>query len=73
MVEHAKSHSMAFCLDCHRNPEEHVRPMEHVFDLAWQPDGVSKKERRSNQLKLGAELVDHWKIQPPESCFGCHR
>ena len=73
VVEHTKPLSMSFCLDCHRNPEEHVRPIEHVFDLSWQPEGNNKKTRRANQLKTGFELVDHWKIQPPESCSGCHQ
>jgi hypothetical protein len=72
-VQHAKSHSMAFCLDCHRNPEKHVRPIEHVFNLGWHPEGESKKEQKKAQLALGTKLVEDWKIQPPESCFGCHR
>ncbi len=32
-VYQAKDHSMGFCLDCHRNPEEHLRPLEEVFNL----------------------------------------
>jgi hypothetical protein len=72
-VKHAKSHSMAFCLDCHRNPQDHVRPIEHVFDLGWQPDGATTKEQKQAQRVLGGKLVADWKIQPPKSCFGCHR
>ena len=72
-VKHAKSHSMAFCLDCHRNPQDHVRPIEHVFDLGWHPDGATPKEQKQAQRELGEKLVADWKIQPPKSCFGCHR
>jgi hypothetical protein len=72
-VKHAKSHSMAFCLDCHRNPQDHVRPIEHVFDLGWQPDGATSKAQKQAQRELGGKLVADWKIQPPKSCFGCHR
>jgi hypothetical protein len=72
-VKHAKSHSMAFCLDCHRNPQDHVRPIEHVFDLGWQPDGATSKAQKQAQRELGEKLVADWKIQPPKSCFGCHR
>lgn len=72
-VKHAKSHSMAFCLDCHRNPQDHVRPIEHVFDLGWQPDGATSKAQKQAQRVLGEKLVADWKIQPPKSCFGCHR
>lgn len=27
---------MQWCLDCHRNPEERVRPRSRVFDLGWE-------------------------------------
>ena len=73
VVRHDKSHSMAFCLDCHRNPEKAVRPIEHVFDLGWHPDGATKKEQKKAQHELGSQLVEDWKVQPPLSCFGCHR
>ena len=35
-VRHAKSFSMSFCLDCHRNPAAFVRPPDKVTDLGWQ-------------------------------------
>ena len=28
VVKHAESHSMSWCLDCHRNPQDHVRPLD---------------------------------------------
>ena len=28
--------TMQWCLECHRNPEPHLRPREHVFDMAGQ-------------------------------------
>ena len=31
VVHHDKSHSMRWCLDCHKAPEKHLRPMEEVF------------------------------------------
>jgi hypothetical protein len=34
-VYHAKSLSMGFCLDCHRAPEKHLRPLEEVFNLDY--------------------------------------
>lgn len=37
-VFHAKSLSMGFCLECHRNPEEHVRPLEEVYNLDYDPE-----------------------------------
>lgn len=34
-VFQAKDHSMGFCLDCHRAPENHLRPLEEVFNLDY--------------------------------------
>ena len=58
---------MGWCLDCHRNPEEHLRPLEEVFNLAWEP------EEGTDQKTLGAELKEKFKITPPEDCGACHR
>jgi len=67
-VTHSKSLSMSFCLDCHRNPEAAVRPLDKVTDLAWEhPEG------KAGQLRDGAKFVHDWNIKPPQSCSGCHR
>ncbi len=66
-VHHAKSHSMKFCLECHRNPEAYIRPVDKVFDLDWKPDSEEM------QLEMGKEMVHNWKVNPPKSCSGCHR
>lgn len=67
VVYHAESLSMGFCLECHRNPEQFVRPLEHVYDLSWE------QEDPHAQLTKGRELVHDWNINPPQSCSGCHR
>lgn len=67
VVYHAKPLSMAFCLECHREPEKFIRPAEKVYDLTWKP------ESEKAQIEMGTELVQHWKVNPPESCSGCHR
>ena len=28
VVYQAENHSMGWCLECHRNPEEHLRPLD---------------------------------------------
>jgi|UniRef100_UPI004049CC6D hypothetical protein len=67
-VTHTKPLSMGFCLDCHRNPEQVVRPLDKVTDLGWKhPEGVE------GQLRDGAKFVHDWNIKPPQSCSGCHR
>src|SRR5438067_176643 len=44
VVYHAKPHSMAWCLECHRHPENFLRPQEEVFNLDWKPDDVKPVE-----------------------------
>jgi len=60
-VYHAKPLSMGFCLDCHRKPEDYIRPVDLVTQLDWK-----------GQVN-GKQLVHDWKVQPGESCSVCHR
>jgi hypothetical protein len=66
-VAEAKPLGMSFCLDCHRNPEQVVRPLDKVFDLNWKADS------KEAQSQAGTKFVHDWKILPPQSCSGCHR
>jgi cytochrome c7-like protein len=56
---------MTWCLDCHRHPEEYVRPKNEVFNVDYAPP--------PNQLELGRELVRKYKIVSLTSCETCHR
>lgn len=55
---------MEWCLDCHRKPEEFVRPPDRVFDMDW----FSK-----DQAAEGKDLVEKHKIQSLIHCSTCHR
>jgi hypothetical protein len=66
-VEEVKSLAMAFCLDCHRDPAEHLRPVSEVTNLGWQAPSEAA------QRALGERLVREWRSNPPQSCSGCHR
>jgi len=57
--------SMAWCLDCHRNPAPYVRPPELVTRLDWQPD--------RDPVEIGRELIAARGINPPLQCSACHR
>ncbi len=57
--------SMAWCLDCHRNPEKHLRPLETVTQLDWQPT--------DDRITLGQELRRKNNINPSTDCSTCHR
>src|ERR1700694_3655748 len=56
---------MQWCIECHRNPAQFVRPRDQVFSMTYQyPE---------NQLELGAGLVKEYKIQSLTDCVTCHR
>jgi hypothetical protein len=61
----AQTFQMSFCLDCHQNPAQYVRPEDQVFNMAWQAP--------ANQDALGAQLVQAYHIQSKISCSTCHR
>lgn len=56
---------MEWCLECHRNPEQYVRPVDQVFNMAYQPP--------ADQIALGTQLVQQYHIQQKTSCNTCHR
>jgi hypothetical protein len=56
---------MEWCLDCHRQPEQYVRPREAVFQMDYEPP--------ADQETLGRQLVKEYKIQSLTSCSTCHR
>jgi hypothetical protein len=56
---------MSWCLDCHRHPEQFVRPKSEVFSVTYQPP--------PNQLEVGRKLVEEYNIQSLTSCSTCHR
>lgn len=67
VVYHHESMSMAWCLDCHRAPENHLRPVDQVFNMKWVPeDGQTQKE-------IGMKFKHDWDVNPPVTCGGCHR
>jgi len=65
VVSHEELLSMGWCLRCHRHPEEHLRPVEHVTQLDWEPT--------VDQIELGKQLMEARGIQPSEDCSTCHR
>jgi hypothetical protein len=67
VLVHDQPLSMGWCLDCHREPENHLRPVAEAMNLSWRP-----AEGRT-QRDLGLYLKDEYKIQAPEQCAGCHR
>jgi hypothetical protein len=58
---------MQWCLECHRNPEEFIRPKEEVFNMEW--------EAPANQTEVGLKLVEEYGIRVGQltNCSICHR
>lgn len=67
VVHQAEQLSMAWCLDCHRNPAPHIRPVEFVTKLDWQP------EEGVDPVELGEQLIKEKNIHPLTHCAVCHR
>jgi Cytochrome c7 and related cytochrome c len=68
LMRQVESLQMQWCLDCHRQPEQYLRPREDVFNMAWAPEG--------DQISLGKELKEEYHIRSAEdltSCSICHR
>jgi len=64
----AQSFKMEFCLDCHRAPQDYVRPQQEVWNMQWSPP--------ANQATLGPELVAQYHIGDAgrlTDCSICHR
>jgi len=78
VVGQVEPFSMSWCLECHRRPEEHLRPVEEVTNLGWTADDhpevvIDGTVRKLTQKELGEMLKSKWSIAPPESCGTCHR
>jgi len=63
VVQQVEPLSMSWCLDCHRNPEQHVRPVDEVTTMGYEIE---------DQIEKGRELVAEKNIRPPTYCQSCH-
>jgi hypothetical protein len=64
VVEQKELLSMKWCLDCHRNPTEHIRDPEMVTKLDFVPE---------NPEEYHAYWVKQNDVKPDTSCSVCHR
>jgi hypothetical protein len=64
----SKTLLMEWCINCHRNPEENLRPKSEVFSMTWAPgkavDGHAQVWRREDLPNWGklADGTDHKKV-----------
>ena len=57
--------NMNWCINCHRNPEQFVRPKSEVFNINYRYP--------ANQAELGRKLVKEYHVQSLTDCVTCHR
>lgn len=78
--------TMEWCLRCHRAPENHLRPKEHVFDMAWKLPPADHSEHAGaesgseahagtahgeTQAEMGKRLLREYRILSREQLTSC--
>jgi hypothetical protein len=59
---------MEWCLQCHRNPENYIRPKEQIYNMEWRDGDLNAEQRKG--------LKEQYKIRSTAmltSCSTCHR
>ena len=67
IVRQTQPLSMGWCLECHRSPEKHLRPISEITNMAYE-----HSEPVARQL-LSAAAAAGRPINPPTHCSACHR
>ena len=76
--------SMLWCLDCHRNPEPNLRPLDQITNMAWSDadaDAYDPAKDAGRRRHFDPKFIDNHAdpipadvVNPPVSnCSGCHR
>ena len=68
LVTQVSSLQMEWCIQCHRAPEQYLRPRSQVFNMAYEPP--------ANQKELGLKLKKEYNVLGSDvltSCSTCHR
>ncbi|MFT4709660.1 MAG: hypothetical protein ACI9D0_000752 [Bacteroidia bacterium] len=65
-VRQEKKLSMGWCLDCHRNPEDIIRPIDEVTNMTWEAEDQAA-------LAEALTLARGRELNAPTNCSGCHR
>jgi hypothetical protein len=68
-VTHTQPLSMAFCIECHRDPAPRLRDPKDGYNL----DSKRLVEQGPEGEAKAALYHKDWKLLPPQSCSGCHR
>ena len=68
LIYKANTLYMQWCLDCHRNPERHLRPQEYIYAFGYELPAVE-------QRRVGRDLIERHDIdvETLDNCSICHR
>jgi|694.fasta_scaffold91577_1 hypothetical protein len=75
VVYQAESHSMGWCLECHRAPENHLRPLEEVYNFNYDAETYISNNPQlgvKTTEELGLKLKEQFNVKPKEACATCH-
>ena len=75
-VYQAKQLSMAWCISCHREPNEHLRPVNRVtkLDWEWDPNELDVDGNPlGDQAAWAKKHIGESNINPLVNCAVCHR
>jgi hypothetical protein len=64
LMEKVHSFHMEWCLECHRDPDPHVRPRGAVTVMGWQAQNVEES---------ATALARKYGVESKTDCYVCHR
>lgn len=71
VVRQVEPLSMGWCLECHRDPTPHIRPLDvSVTNMNWDPTDESKAAAKK-LLEWNGDVPPQ--LNPPIHCSACHR
>ncbi len=67
-VRQAAPLTMGWCLDCHQAPQAHLRPIQEVTTMGWQPPASPAAADSLHRM-----LARRYQVQSLTACVTCHR
>ena len=66
---------MEWCLNCHREPDKHLRPRDKVYEMDWVPSQLINEADKKpfDQETLGKKLAKEYDVHSLLHCSTCHR
>lgn len=64
LIAQAEPLSMSWCIECHRAPEQYLRPNDEVTSMGY--------EAPEDYLNINLDRILAEGIQPPTNCSACH-